>query len=274
MRRVLVLLALFALVPTAGAHIEGFSQARSLPLGPYQAYVEPQPTTIYANSTLSFSALITDNATGGYVTTLSATMVLRGPNGWTKTLNMTRDSTGYLLASLVMPGAGNYSADFVLHDKDRDYSSSTSFVAYPDLPFRIASADPGQDVYAGSRTPIAIEVTDPLTGERVDKFDDLEISMERWKDDHSAMLGHDSLTPKRDARGLWKVDYTFKEPGMYHLRFASRSGAFNYDEVPILHLYATDPALGGSAPAKKGVPEPGVGLVVLALAGLVLARRR
>jgi len=271
----LTLLAALAAAPSANAHIEGFSQARSLLLGPYAAYVDPQPTNVYANNSISFSALVSDNATGNYVTTLGATMVMRGPDNWSKSLDMAHDPTGYLVGSFILPARGNYSATFILHAPNgTDYSQSTTFTAYPDLPVRIQSADLQQDVTTGSRTVLAIETVDPITGQRVDKLNDLQMNVERWSNDHSQLFDQQQVTLKHQSKGLWTYDYNFPKASMYHLRFASRSGGFNYDDVPILHLYATDPppADAGGKHLLPG-PELGLGVVAVAIAGWTLRRR-
>jgi hypothetical protein len=76
--------------------------------------------------------------------------------------------------------------------------------------------------------------------------------------------------------GLWTASYAFPTAGMYHLRFASQSGGFNYADIPILHLYVTDPTQGtasGGGTHKLPAPALPLALGTLALAALALRRR-
>jgi hypothetical protein len=256
-KTLLALVALLALLPGASAHISGFSQAKSLEMGPYAVYIQPNPSDVYANNTISFSALVSDNATGNYVTNPSASMALQGPGNWSKSKDLVKDPSGYLIGAFVLPEAGNYSATFILHAGGQDYTSSTTFTAYPDLPVRIQSADVSQDITVGAVTKLAIETVDPITLGRVDKITDLEMNIERWSSDHSIMYEQHEVSLNHTGKGTWTVEYAFPQASMYHLRFASRSGGFNYDSVPILHLYATDPTPADPGPGKKLLPGPG-----------------
>lgn len=273
--RVLVVLALLAATPFAGAHISGYSQNQSLPLGPYAAYLELTPADPFANNSLSFSALLTDNATGNYVTDLKASMVLRGPENWTRTVQLQPDGRGYLVGAVILGGPGSYSTTFVLHGADgQDYQSVTGLTVYPDLAVRLASADPNQDVITGERTTIAIETDDPVDGRRVNAVSDLSLSIEHWSIDHATLFDTRVVDmQKGNGPGLWTYSYAFPETGMYHLRFASRSGGFNYSDVPILHLTAS-PAPSGSGEGVKKTPGPAVLLVIGGLAAVALAAGR
>lgn len=266
-----------ALAPPGAAHISGFSQGKSMDVGPYLAYVATQgpagsqPEDVFAQTSLTFTAQLARRSDGSLVTTLPGTISLAGPDGWTKTLEMQSDNTGFLVASAVLPAPGNYSVTFGTRDEGGSYQNGSTIQAYPNLPFRIRAVDPGQDILAGARTSIALETLDPVTLDRVNAFDDLQIDVERWSDDHSTKYSQETVDARHAGVGLWKIDYVFDQPSMFHLRFASRSGGFNMTDVPIMHLYATQPS---SAATAKSPGAGFVGVSVAAVAAALVARRR
>lgn len=267
----LVTLVLLPLVPSASAHIEDFSQAQSFVVGPYLVYLEPQPATVYANSTITFSAQIATAEDGRLVTRVPATLALSGPQAYAHTVELEHDGRGYLVGAATLPGSGNYTASVLLRDDAGEYENATSFLAYPDLPVRLRSADAEQDISPGARATLTFETLDALTLMRADKVEDLTVRVEHWSDDHKTLLASEEVTLARSGVGLWKADHVFPDPGMYHLRFASRSGGFNYDDIPILHLYARQVEVDEE---RSETPVPwSVALVALGVVALALRRR-
>ncbi|MFA5862476.1 MAG: hypothetical protein WDA16_12350 [Candidatus Thermoplasmatota archaeon] len=272
----LTALALCALLlaGSASAHIVTYQQAVPLTLGPYNALVQPKPDPMYANSALSMTAIFSRVADGTYVPDLPATLQLTGPGGLNKTTTMQPDGTGYVVALVAVPTAGNYTARIIVTDQGNEYANQTQFVAYPDLPIRFQTEDPNQPDPATNDSSflIGIVTVDNITLERKDVMTDLTLILEQWSDDHRTLHSTTIVLMEHAGKGLWRTSYAFTTQGMFHLRFSSLSGGFKPDDVPILHVYARD----DPAKAKKA-PLPDAGLVTLALAGVALlaaARRR
>lgn len=270
MRRVLVLLALILVAPAASAHVETFTQAKPLSIGPYNAVVQPKPEPMFANTALTMTAVFSTAADGRFADP-DAKLVLVRPTGEPQEAALEPDGSGYQVASIAVFEPGNYTARIVVTDAEGEHANSTTFFVYPDLPIRIRTADSSApDPLVGKPYEIQIETIDKTELTRKDALTDLTLVLERWKDDHSEMLGSQSVPLERAGAGLWGATHTFDVKGMYHLRFSSVSGGFKPDDVPILHVYALDPP-----PGSNPTPVPAAGaLVALAVGALALARRR
>lgn len=273
--RAATLLALVVLVlaPLAAAHLETFSQAKPLVLGPYSALVEPYPAPAYANGALTLRALFTRIDTGAYVNKLDASVDVRYPDGTNATKKLEPDGSGYFIAYVVIRERGDHVARVTVKDDAGAWSNDTTVTVYPDVGVRLRPADPNlPEPTVGEAYPLGILATDNVTGAPSDKLTDLRVDLQRWTDDHLTMLGQETLTLERAGVGTWSVRHTFPEKGMYHLRFASSSGGFNYDDVPLLHVYANDPV--PSRAEEKQSPLAPAAAVVAVLALAALLRRR
>lgn len=268
------ILALVLLAPAALAHVDSFSQSATLQAGPFLVFFEPRPTPPFANATVTMVAQVSLASTGSLVTNVVATALVGGP-GVSERKALQPDGSGYLVASLFLPEPGSHSARILIRNasSNETFSADTEFEVFPDLPVRIRPMDVAQDVYVGELTPLAFEVVDPDTLERTGRLADLKVRVEHWSEDHKRSLGAEEATPRQTSPGVWRIDHRFAERGMYHLRFASDAGGFNYSEVPLLHVYAVNaPPAATDDPAKA--PGPAVALVVGAVAALALVRRR
>lgn len=262
--------------PLASAHVDAYSQSRALEAGPFLVFFEPRPAPPFAEHTSSILVQISDAATGTPLRDASASVVVGGPAGFTERKPLESDGTGYLLASMVFPEAGNYSARVLVRDSENEtHAADTEFEVFPNLPFRIRPVDAALDVSTDQLTPIAFEVVDPVTLDRKDDaFEALDVRVERWTEDHAQFLGAEQAGAQKTGVGVWRIDHTFKAPGMHHLRFASPDGGFNYADVPLLHVYALTPEQAGVDEA-NGTPGAGLwgAIVAIGLALLLLRRR-
>ncbi|HET6405840.1 MAG TPA: hypothetical protein VFH78_14450 [Candidatus Thermoplasmatota archaeon] len=275
MKHVAIALALLALAPLASAHVESYTQSRSMAVGPFLIYFEPRPTPPFAQSTVSMVAQFSDNNTGTLLRDVPSRVQVEGPDGYAEEKTMAPDGTGYHIASLVLPAAGNYTARVHVTDRSsgQEYSAQTDFEVFPNIPFRIRPVDSEADAIVGVRTPLAFEVIDPTTFARKDPGD-LRVRIEHWSEDHTEFRGAEEVSPTRLSPGVWRIDHVFRSSGMYHIRFASDAGGFNYADVPLLHVYAT---AAGTPPPQEGndTPWPTLGAVAVALlAALLLTRKR
>ena len=272
--RPVALLALALLAPVAAAHLETYSQAVPLTLGPYSALVEPVPTPAYANTALTLRALFTKTDTGTYATRLNATVDVTFPDGSNQTKPLEPDGTGYFIAYVVVRDPGEHLARFAVTDAAGRHENSTNITVYPDVGVRIRPADADlPEPVVGEAYPLGVLVLDNVTGRPEEGLADLRVDLQHWTDDHRTMLGSHEVVLEKDAGGAWRARYVFPEKGMYHLRFASSSGGFNYDDVPLLHVYANDPLPGQSSSQEKETPL-GPAAAVVAFVLVALLRRR
>jgi LPXTG-motif cell wall-anchored protein len=272
----LAALLLVLAAPQAAAHVESFSQAKTVNAGPYTVYLQPRPDVVFANTTLSMTVQVYVTDTGSRARDVTASLVIGGPNEFSKRSDLRDDGTGYLVASVLLPYRGNYSARVLVKDANQTWNADTELEAYPDLPFRVRSGNAEQDVYVGEPASLTFEVVNRSTLRPHAAFGDMRVRMEHWNDEHTQMLGVEEATPASLGDGRFVLNHTFKARGMYHLKFASDAAGFTYADVPILHTYATAP-IGGEEPAagENNAPAPGLApLLLAALAALVLARRR
>lgn len=270
----LALLALTLALPHAAAHVENLNQATTLQAGPFLVFFEPRPVPPFANATLSIIAQVSDVETGALLRNIPATTIIGGPGGFNERKTMQNDGMGFLLASAIPPAPGNYSARILLKDPktNETHAGDVEFEVFPNLPFRIRPVDATADTYVGQRSTLAFEIVDPITlARKPNAFDELDVRIEHWSEDHTIFLGAEEITPTQTTPGIWRIEHTFEDTGMYHLRFASDAGGFNYGDVPLLHVYATQ------APVDETQSTPGAALGLalgaLALAALALRRR-
>lgn len=206
---------------------------------------------------------------------LPATSILvAGPEGFQNRTTMVNDGTGYLIASMRLPSAGTYSARIFVRTEGNDtYAADSEFEVFPNLPYRIRAVDTAADVLTGERVTLAFETVDPDTLATKD-LRDLQVKFEHWSDDHVTFLGEkqaDEVT--KIGPGTFRVASTFAEAGMYHIRFASEAGGFNYADVPLLHIYAISPEQAGVA-QEKDAPGAAAALAIVGMAAVALALRR
>lgn len=262
-----LVLAILATLPVASAHVESFSQFRSYEVGPYRIGFEPRPAIPFATEPMSIVAQFSDNATGALLRSVNATVLVAGPADFVFRGALTPDGTGYHVASMTLPARGMYSIRVTVRDGAGEHTAQSEFEAFPDVPFRVRPVDATADVTTGTITPLAFEFVDPDTLAPKDPGD-LKVRVEHWSEDHTQMIGAEDAPATRVSSGVWRIEHVFKDTGMYHIRFASDAGGFNYADVPLLHVYATAP-LG---PAEKDTPFPTLG--ALAALALALALRR
>lgn len=273
MRRALlpaVLLALL-LVPVAAAHLEGLPQGTIVRAGPYSVSFNPSPENPYENDSVGLTSEISVAATGLRARNVALAVAIAGPGGFSERREMVSDGTGYLISSFRPPRAGNYTFELSVTNRTSGevHDATTSVRVFPELGFRLRSVDPNLDIVTGRTIPLAIEAVDPITLRRIHRFDDLVIVAEHWSNDHSRMLGSQTLATTNPSPGLFRADHAFPEPGMYHLRFSSPAGGFKPDDVPLLHAVATP---GTTATTPQETPFPA--LLVLAAVALVAWARR
>lgn len=268
MRTAATILILLALASTTSAHVQSFSDTKIIPAGPYTVTIAPSLSPIFTNTLLTLNADV--SAQDGRFVQRALDLDLIEPDGTNRTLKMQRSVNGGLETPVVLQQKGNHTLVGRVTDENGTYEGRVWLDVYPSIPYRIFPLDEAQDIAPGASTVFAVQVLDRNAME-APPIDDLAGSIELWNNDHSAMLRQDNVTfEKAGTDGTWRIRHTFPDAGMYHVRFASASGNFTTDDVPLLHTYATP--LPESA-ATNQTPFPTL-LTIVALASLALLRRR
>ena len=274
----LPLVLALALLPAAQAHFEDFNpNSATLRAGPYNAYFEPRPAMPFAGATTTLVAQIAPAASGTPMRggEANVTVTVAGPGPFAQTRTMSPDGTGYFVATVVFPGTGIYSATLRVKDLDsaEEGEATTSVEVFPDLPIRIRPIDTALDVYANESTTYDLEIVNASVLTRDDRVQDLTARFEHWADDHTEKISEQVIEGTRTGPGTWRFVATADSSGMHHIRFASSSGGFNYDETPPLHVYASERPEGSAPADERESPAGGPALAGLAVAlAVALAR--
>ncbi|MBI4392476.1 MAG: hypothetical protein HY556_01575 [Euryarchaeota archaeon] len=239
-----LVLALLWLGGASNAHVESFSEAKSLSAGPYAVFVDVYPAPVFRGTLTSVSAFVTKNGPSGLDADLNITLQMVLPGKVNETLSFERQSPTVFGAFWRTEWPGPYVGTLTLEANRTKYVLDTNFTVYPELGFRIRPANPSLDSSTNKTVGLAFEVMNASTGARSDPFTDVKVRFEHWSDDHSVLVDVDDSSLAREETGLWSVDKVFRTGGMYHMRFSSESGRFDYSDTPILHLYALDPLPG------------------------------
>lgn len=272
MRSFIPLALVLVLAPIASAHSMPVSQGIGFELDPFIAYLDPNPSSLYANvSHQAFRLQILRSDIGGY-SQVPAWLDLAGPQEWRANVSFRAVDNRYMVAATTLPHAGNYSVTLVLEHEGKLLAQTKGFQAYPDFGFRIQPVDPLADVFPDTRTVLAYETVHPIDLTRIDAVEDLTALVEEAAPDHSTIISATEVPMTRQGTGLWRAEHVFPM-GHFFLRFASRSAGLNYSDTPLLHLEAL--AAQSAPPETKETPMPsGVAVVALVAVALVLARRR
>lgn len=269
-----VLLLALALTPSpAEAHIDSFSEADTVTVGPYSVFLDPRPYPIFEGSSVSMSALVTDKSTGRYARDVGIVVNVTAPSGATRSAVLRPDQTGYLVGTLLVDEAGNHTARIILNTPNGTHAGVTWFDTYPDLAVRIRPSDADFDAYANRTATLSFEVVDSRRYTPDTTLTDLTVRLEHWSDDHKTLHGAAEVPLEQGPGGLWRADYTFPSTGMFHMRFASASGNFTYEDVPLLHVYAIE-APEPEEPRSTSAPSAALAVGVLATAALLASASR
>lgn len=269
----LATLALALVAPSATAHSETISQSQSFEVGPYVVALTPDPMPMYANVTPQAFRLEVVNASTNLYAQVSAHLTLVGPNAFEDTLTFESASARYYLAHTTLTQRGNHTATLVIEDGTGEHELETTFLVYPDMPFRIRPVDPSYDVIPGARSVLAYEIVDPVTLARKDAFASLDMRIEHWSSDHATLLDEKTIALRNEGVGLWKIEHVF-DAGHYYLRFASQDGGFNYADLPLLHVNVLPPVTNAGDSDENATPAAAAPLALVAIAIVALARRR
>lgn len=268
MRTIAILALLFAIAPIVTAHVSNFGDTKIIPAGPYTITLNPSISPVFTNTLLTLTADV--SAQDGQFVQRPIELELIEPDGSNRTLKLQRGANGGQEVSLVLQQKGNHTLIGRVVDENGTYEGRIWLDVYPSLPYRIFPLDEAQDIAPGETTTFAVQVTDP-SALAPSPIEDLRGSIELWNNDHTSMIRQDNVTfEPAGTDGSWRIRHTFPEAGMYHVRFASESGNFTEDDIPLLHTYAT-PAAPGTRTAQTPFPA---GLALASIALLAILRRK
>jgi hypothetical protein len=269
-----VILLILCGVGAGDAHVESFSEAKSLSAGPYAVFVDVYPTPVFSGTLTSVSAFVTKNGPSGIDSDLNITLKMELPGKVNETLVFQRQSQTVFGAFWSTEWPGPYIGTLTLEANRTTYVLDSNFTVYPELGFRIRPANPSLDSATNKTVTLDFAVVDAATGNRTDPFTDAKVRFEHWSDDHRVLMDVEDSPLARKENGLWSADQVFRNGGMYHMRFSSESGRFDYLDTPILHLYALDPLPGAeekTTEADRQTPGPAGLDALLVGAGAVVA---
>lgn len=255
-------------VPTGLAHFEGYSETTATNVGPYSVVVEPSLNPIYALDVAQLA--ITAYGPDGRPARVEPRLNLTLPNGTTYSMRTSTLTPGYSTAVFQPPVRGNYSLLIEVNDANATHNGTTNIDVYPDLGFALIPIDPSLDVTTNTSTTVRFQTVDPDTNFPNTTLKDITVRIQHWNDDHTMLTNTIELPLRPEGASTWALDFAFPERGMYHMGFRSDSGNIPYEDIPILHTFATDPVPRPSAET----PAPASFFVFALLAGLALALAR
>lgn len=265
----LAALTVLLAIPTSLAHFEGYSETTATTVGPYSVVVEPSSNPIYARDPVQLA--ITTYGPDGRPARAEPHLNVTLPNGTTLPLRTTTLTPGYSSAIFQPPTRGNHTILIDLADANGTYRGTTNIDVYPDLGFAIVPIDPNLDVTRGVRTAIRFQTIDPASNFPNMTAKDLTIRVQHWNDNHTLLTNTTERALRPEGASTWVFDFDFPERGMYHMAFRSDSANVTYEDIPILHTFATDPL----PPVETAdTPAPSLVLMLMLLAGLALALSR
>lgn len=262
-------LASVLLLPSSLAHFEGYSETTATTVGPYSVVVEPSSNAIYAGDPVQLA--ITAYASDGRPARVEPQLNVTLPNGTTLPLRTTTLTPGYASAFLQPPTRGNYTILIGIQDANGSHQGTTNIDVYPDLGLAIVPIDPNLDVTTNTPRSVRFQTVDPASNFPNMEAKDLTIRIQHWNDNHTQLTNTTERALRSEGASTWVLDFDFPERGMYHMSFRSDSGNFTYEDVPILHTFATDPV---PAPTNADTPAPPTLLVLTSIALLALLRTR
>lgn len=266
---VLGALALLLLTPTAVSHFEGYSETTATNVGPYSVVVEPSSNPIYSGDVLQLA--ITAYGTDGRAAKVEPHLNVTLPNGTTFSMRTTTLTPGYSTAVFQPPTRGNYTILIGLTDANGTHNGTTNIDVYPDLGFALVPLDPSVDVTTNTSQTVRFQTIDPETSFPDTRLKDIIVRIQHWNDNHTALTNTIELPLQPEGASTWALSFRFPDRGMYHMAFRSDSGNITYEDIPLLHTFATDPVpAAGGAETSALTPM----LLLTFFASLALARPR
>lgn len=258
------------LAPGASAHINNFADTKTIDVaGAYYVQIDPQPQPLYANQSTTFTLYLTSRTNGSYVTQFDSIHLTLEADGTTLEVPLAPTANDTLEGSITFPHRGNYTTTLSLNDGVRHGQNTTWMDVFHDYGFLVVPVDDFVDPIVNETTVFHIQTIDPQTKQRERVATDMRVKVDHWDNAHTRVLRtfNVELTPEPD--GTFRFEHLFDQTGQYHMYVASTSAGLDYDDVPMLHVFANE----AMPDEDKGVPL-GPLAALAALATVALLRRR
>ena len=266
----LILLVAITIGPTASAHINNFADTKTIDVaGTYYVQIDPQPQPLYANESTTFTLYVTSRLNGSYVTQFENIHLTLQDNDTIVEVPLEATPNDTLVGTMSFPHKGNYTTTLRISDGVRHGENTTWMNVYHDYGFIVVPVDDFVDPIRNETTTFHIQTIDPETKERKRVANDMRFKIEHWDNAHTPVLRTYEVELEPQDDGTFKFEDVFTDLGQYHMYVASDSAGLDYDDVPMLHVFANDPLPEDEG---NGIPlAPWAILVALGLAAL--ARR-
>lgn len=268
--RTLALLAALALAPSAAAHINNFADTKTIDLqSAYYVQIDPQPQPLYANETTTFTVYVTSRGNGTYVTQFSEIHLTLEDNGTSLDVDLKPTENDTLEGTITFPHRGNYTTTLKIREGDRHVQNTTWMDVFHDYGYLVVPVDDFVDPIVNETTVFHIQTIDPSTKERKSVATDMRVRVDHWDNAHTRVLRSFNVELAPQPDGTFRFEHVFDQTGQYHMYVASNSAGLDYDDVPMLHVFANEPL-----PEDKENAIPLAPFVILAALAIAALRQR
>lgn len=251
----------------ASGHVGDFAEGKAFAADPYSGTLEPADDYIYDNRPAGLRVLLVEKSGPGFKPPPNSTVITWTGRRGTSEIGGVLDPNGTKWeGSTTFPAPGQWNVTLTFAGPSGNRTVAVPFMVYKQLGYRIKPVDPGLDPYLGQRTTLAFrQVWHDMTLQPYrPAIQDLWVRIERWDSMHTTMLSAQEVEMAATSDG-WSVDHEFKELGMFHMSFRSRSGGFGYEDMPIQHTFVVE-----GTPQETDFVKLGLyGVIVLGSLGLV-----
>lgn len=267
--RLVVLLALFLFLPSAGAHPGDEFETLSSEAGNVTFYVTPQTLVVKAQRDVVFLGEATELRDQRYSPVLNATwaMAAVGPVGAPVELQ----PYGQGFAARV-----NFSApgEWTLRVSANGTSAELPLRVYPPTGVRAESTSLRYNLfYVGRETEAGLYFLDDLTGSLLRDEGEVLARVERWENETKQTEETVALARGRST-GEYSLDYAFQEEGLYLVRIASAQHAIGFDDLPPFKVNVLPARLAEDDVGTRATPGGGALALLVSPALVALALRR
>lgn len=248
-RVTLAALVLLLALPSTQAHVEEFGSDTVFESDSYVAVLSPDRQPV-AGQMMDWRLIVQEwsaDRLGAASTATRISHAWTGPEAATFNGTLRHAANSTWEGSWQFPSAGTWNATFTFDNGAKREAATLTLSVYKDIGFRITPVNEELDAFVGNVTPLDFKLVwyDNERAQTSQGPSRLLLTLERWTDDHSQMLGSEKIILQRTRDHTWATDVTFREPGMRHMRFTS--SLFEADEVPTLHIFVQEADASASA---------------------------
>lgn len=237
-------LLLAAAWPAAG-HVGDFSEGKSFAAEPYSGTLMPVQDYIYDNRPAGLRVLLVEKAGPGFKAANRSTDI-----AWTASLGQETLAGSFAATTLegqwesantTFPKGGEWNVTLSIRGAAGNRTLSVPMMVYKQLGYRMKPVNAELDPYLDEETTLGFRQVwyDAALQPSRTPLEDVTMRIERWDQLHKVMLSSQEVQMSQTG-DAWEYDHEFQETGMFHMSFASRSGGFGYEEMPIQHVFVVE----------------------------------